>query len=155
MDDQARALAIVGVLLAGASGSAGFAGGRMSAPVPPAEVRYIPIPAPAALFVPPAAEAEPAEPAPVAPVIAVPIAPAAEAKPPLPAPRPKVEAKPKPTPPKPEVKKPRPVREPTATECAQLRFGLATIGRDGVNQKAADRGYSKAQVAGALKSCGL
>ena len=45
MTDEARALAIVAALLSGASGSIGFVGGRMSAPVPPAEVRFVALPA--------------------------------------------------------------------------------------------------------------
>lgn len=110
-DDQVRALLIVAALLSGASGSAGFVGGRMSVPVPPAEVRYVPVPVPLASAAP--AEAPPIEP----PVAAAPneIEPAASAPAarveaaPLPMPRPKVEAKPsQPKPEKPAAKRPRP-----------------------------------------------
>ncbi len=158
IDDQARALAIVAALLSGASGSAGFVGGRASVSVPPAEVRYVQLPVPIVVPALPV-EASPVEPVPTPPD-AEPAPPATAIEPPeakpLPAPRPKVEAKPKPKP-KPEspVQKPRPVRSPTASECAQLRFGLATIGRDGVNRQANARGYTNAQVSWALSACRL
>lgn len=153
MTDELRALLLALCVWGGLC----FAGGRYTAPVPPAEVRYVPVhvPAPA-----PLAEAVPIEPAAESPVVPVPVEPPpvtgapVDAKPIIPAPRPKIEAKPKPHA-KPEVRKSRPVRAPTAAECAQLRFGLATIGRDGVTQKAKERGYSRIQVAGALTACNL
>lgn len=112
IDDQARAIAIVGALLAGASGSAGFVGGRMTAPAPPAEVRFVHVPPPAPLA--PSAGASPGEPLPIppealspVPLIKPPAAPPVEAIP-TPQPRPKVESKPKPQPkPEPAARKPR------------------------------------------------
>lgn len=96
MTDEARALLIVAALLSGASGGAGFVGGRASAPVPPPEVRYVTIQIPAA-----APEVAPIAPDPQPPAapIAEPeaAAPEAEIKP-VPKPRPKVEEKPKPKP---------------------------------------------------------
>lgn len=156
MNDQARALLFVAALF----GGGGYTGGRVTAPAPPAEVRFVYVPAPA-----PLAESVPEEAPPVAapvdrvtrapldPPAAVSDPPAVEAKP-LPQPRPKIDAKPKPKPPvKPAVTKPRPVRKPTAAECAQLKLGMLTIGRDGVNEKAKARGYTSAQVAWALSAC--
>jgi outer membrane biosynthesis protein TonB len=110
MDEQARALVIVGALLMGASSSLGFAGGRMTAPEPPAEVRLVRLPPRIVRLpvevtpiepAPPSAAAEPApvapvEPAPLVPPLSVPAAPTIEA----PRSPPKVEAKPKPQPPK-------------------------------------------------------
>ncbi len=90
--EQARALLIVVALLMGAAGSAGFVGGRMTAPVPPAEVRIVQIPAPVevAPIEPPAVL--PAPPAPPAVEPDPPVAPPVEVKPPA---KPKVDAKPK------------------------------------------------------------
>ena len=96
MTDEARALAIVAALLSGASGSAGFVGGRISAPVPPAEVRYVHVPIPTVPVV-PIEEA-----APLAPVTG----PLVEVNPPVPTPRPEVETAPKAKPP--ALAKPRP-----------------------------------------------
>ncbi len=93
--DEVRGLLIVAALLSGVS----FVGGRMTAPVPPAEVRYVQIPAPVVHV--PVPEAAPVEPAPL-----VEPAPPAEVKPP-----PKVIAKPKPKPQ--PVKEPKRRREPT------------------------------------------
>lgn|GEM_PF-5161671 len=149
IDDQARALLIVGALLSAASGGAGFVGGRASAPVLPVEVRFVHVPAPPALA--------PLT-APVAPVEAAPLPaiepPAKVEAAPLPQPRPKIEAKPKALP-KREPAKPRPVRKPTASECAQLKIGMLTIGRAGVYEKAKDRNYTKGQVDWAIAACGL
>ncbi len=98
MTDELRAFLIYSAVLAGAS----FVGGRMTAPVPPAEVRYVTLPAPVV-------EPEPAPVAPLEPPAAVvaaepeSVAPEVEAKP-APKPRPKVEAKPKEQPkPKPKA----------------------------------------------------
>jgi hypothetical protein len=149
--------------LSGASGSAGFVGGRMSVPVPPAEVRYIPIPAPAPLVPPvetapaePAAIVPPGEPAPVAPIEPpVVTAAPADAKPLQPS-RPKVEAKP--APPKPQkaiAKKPRAdvsrQRRPTADECTQMRGAGRTVVKAGGRL----RGYSDDQIERALRDCAL
>lgn len=96
-DDQVKALLIVAALLSGASGSAGFVGGRMSVSAPPAEVRFVQVPVPAMPAVP--AEPIPVEPPPAAALPVVPIEPPAvsvapvEVKP-LP---PKVDVKPKAT----------------------------------------------------------
>lgn len=139
---EARALLMVAALLSGASGSAGFVGGRISAPVPPAEVRIVTVPAPV--------DAAPTEPK--LPAVAAP----AEAKPP-----PKVEAKPKPQAkpqPKPEkavARKPRAVvnrqRKPTTSECAQMH----QYGRSVVKAGGRLRGYSDHQIERALRDCGL
>lgn len=153
MTDEARALLIAAVVLSGG----GFVGGRATAPVPPAEVRYIHValPPPAAAFVPPVEVAP--DPAPVAPVIeekpdSAPVAPV-EAKP-LPPPKPKAAAKPKPKP-EPTVKKPRAEvprqRRPTADECNQMR----SAGRSVVKAGGRLRGYSDAQIERALKDCGF
>lgn len=91
MTDEARALLIVAALLSGASGSAGFVGGRISAPAPVAEVRYVTIPAPVVAPL----EVAPQPPAAPAAVEPEPAAPDLEAKP-LPRPRPKVEPPSKP-----------------------------------------------------------
>jgi len=139
MTDEVRALLIVAALLSGASGSAGFVGGRMSVSDPPAELRLIRMPPRVVRMLP--AEAAPAEPvtaspeAPAPPAPVEPVAPIAEppvsapppapveAKP-LPAPRPKVEAKPKPQPkaqpkPKPERDAPaKKLRPPASTNKA-------------------------------------
>jgi hypothetical protein len=116
IDDQARALLIVGAILSGASGSAGFVGGRMTAPelAPVAEVRFVHVPVPAP---PPVAAIEPAPSAPAEPV-AEPAAPApAVEAPPLPQPRPKIEPKPKTEPP---VKKSRTVNR-ALPSCAVVK----------------------------------
>lgn len=96
--DQARAILIVAALWTGATNGASFVGGRMTAPVPPAEVRYVTLPAPAPVVVPEPAPVAPLElEPPAAPVAAEPepvAPPEVEAKP-LPKPRPKIDAKPK------------------------------------------------------------
>lgn len=128
MTDEARALLIVAALLSGASGSAGFVGGRMSVPAPPAEVRYVPIPAAAALApaLPDAAPTPPAAVVPAAPAIVPPVEPPAasaapvEAKPVPPA-RPKVDAKPKEPPPKPQKSRPPPAPKKTLPSCAVVQ----------------------------------
>lgn len=119
MDDQARAFLIYSALLLGVGGGGGFAGGRMTAPATPFEVRFVHIPVPAISLPAESALVEPEDPVPQAPPLAsipiepepVVIAPPAqlEEKPQLPQPRPKLEAKPKPKPqPKPEpARKPR------------------------------------------------
>lgn len=98
MTDEGRAILIVAALLSSASGGSGFVAGRVSAPVPPAEVRYVRIPVPAPVVVPEPAPVVPIEPEPPAAVAPVaepePVAPEVEAVP-LPQPRPKVEVKPK------------------------------------------------------------
>lgn len=161
MNEEQRALLIVGALLSSMSGTGGFVGGRVSAPVPPAEVRVVRVQARPVLIAPsprsvpeapPTAVVEPAIP----PAPAEPQPPVAEAKPPLPAPRPKVETnletKPRPHP---RPAAPRPARKPTASECAQLKLGMLTIGKDGVITKAKARGYSSSQVVWAISACGL
>lgn len=112
--NQARALAIVGALLSGASFSAGGVAGRMTAPEPapsPAEVRFVPAPAWAVPLIEPGpavaieAEAPPEPPESRAPPA---ITPPADVKPVPPAnveARPKV--KPKPAPPRPRTAPPR------------------------------------------------
>lgn len=95
--DQARAILIVAALWTGATNGASFVGGRMTAPVPPAEVRYVTLPAPAPVVVAPPEVVVPLEPEPPAAPVAAepePVAPEVEAKP-LPKPRPKIDAKPK------------------------------------------------------------
>ncbi len=99
MNDQARALLFVAALF----GGGGYTGGRVTAPAPEPEVRFVHIPMPAIMApqidvapvelapVPASPATVPTEPDPVA------AAPAAEPKP-LPRPRPKVEVKPKPRP---------------------------------------------------------
>lgn len=132
INDQARALAIVGALLASASGSAGFVGGRMSVPAPPAEVRFVYLPAPAPLAL-EAAPVEPvappaAEPTPTPPIEQAAVAPPVEAAP-LAPPRPTIDAKPKDKPkalPKPEreslAKKPRtPAPKKSLPSCAVVQ----------------------------------
>lgn len=99
MTDEGRGLLMVAALLVGG----GFVGGRMTAPVPKPEVRYIPIFAPVQMpaeaapidETPPAVPVEPTPVAPIEPPAVT--APPVEAKP-LPPPRPKVEAKPQPKP---------------------------------------------------------
>lgn len=129
MNDQARALLLVGALLSGASSSAGFVGGRMTAPVAPPEVRFVHVP-PAATLAPPA-EATPLETQPVAvepaPKVAPPIvSPPAEVKP-LPVPRPRVEAKPKaqPTP-----ERETPAKKPRARSANRALPSCAVIKRE-------------------------
>lgn len=142
-DDQVRALLLTAALLSGASGSLGFAGGRISAEAPPPEVRLVRLP-PRVLRI-PTVEAVPADPvtSPLdAPAAPAPVDPPAISEPPnvmppvpietapLPPPRPKVEAKPKPQPkpaPKHEkdasARKPRPVlpaKKPLPT-CAAIQ----------------------------------
>lgn len=109
MTDEARGLLIVAALLLGG----GFVGGRVTAPAPPAEVRFVHVPVPAVPIAPPvAAPIEPAE-APPAAAPNEPAPPAAAPPPvevsplPLPTPRPKVEAKPQPKPEKAAAKRPR------------------------------------------------
>ncbi len=92
MTNEARAILIAAAILSGVSGSAGFVGGRASAPV---EVRH------------------------VAPVKVVEPKPVVEAVP-LPRPRPKVEAKPKPKAVKKKTRVHR-QRRPTSGECQQMR----------------------------------
>jgi outer membrane biosynthesis protein TonB len=78
--DEGKSLLIVAAILSGAS----FTGGRMTAPAPPAEVRYVAVPVPPPLAGVPAAQVEPPPPAiPTTPVEVTPLPP------------PKVEAKPK------------------------------------------------------------
>lgn len=118
-EDERRALAIVAVLLASVSGSAGFLGGRMSVEPAPPEVKLVRLP-PRVVRV-PVAEAPPPEPAieqlapaplerpaaPAPPVINPPAP--TETKPP---PAPKVQAKPKPPQAKPKPEKEIVVRKP-------------------------------------------
>lgn len=157
MDDQARALLIVGALLSGASGSLGYAGGRWSAPAP--EIRFVHVPVPsivAPVDVAPAADPpaaaplvdhEPAPADPSSPVVTAPAGPDVAAKP-LPRPRPKLQAEQ-------PVKKARPAasrqRKPTAEECATMR----AVGRTVVKVGGRSRGYSDSQIERALKDCGL
>lgn len=160
MNDQAKALLFVAAFF----GGGGFTGGRVTAPAPPAEVRVVRLPSRPMPIPQPAVEAAPevpaaAEPAvPLSPAEPLPPPPIAEEKPsvPVPAPRPKVETKAE-TKPKPHSKPmaPRPARKPTASECAQLKLGMLTIGKDGVITKAKARGYSSSQVAWAISACGL
>lgn len=134
--DQVRALLLVGALLAGASGSASFVGGRMTAATLPAEVRYVTVPAPCILA--PLVPAEPVrEPAPA-------VVPSRD-EPELP---PKVEPKepppPSPTPPKVQTK---PAAKPRAP--APRKAGLpscAFIKRQYEAMSAAERwaAYRKA-----------
>ncbi len=151
MTDEARALAIVAALLSGASGSAGFVGGRMSAPVPPAEVRFVALPVPAL-----PAEVEPIEPAPSAvPMPPVSIEPpAASTTPddikPLPAPRPKVEARPKEQP-KP---KPRPAAlKKSLPSCAAIKREYATM--SWAQQMAAYRRATAEEIAYGRRCLGM
>lgn len=110
MTDEARALLIVAALLSGASGSVGGVIGRVTAPVPPAEVRYVTISAPAPpepVAMPPVVEPAPAPP-PEPPAVV-------ETKPP-----PKGEAKPK-AQVKPQAK-PRPaVQKKSLPSCAFIK----------------------------------
>lgn len=146
ISEQGKSLLIVGALLSGASAVGGFSLGRMSAPVPPAEVRYIlmpaPVPEPPVCPAPPPKAAEPAT-APEPPV----------EKPAPPPPPPKVAAKPaaKPEP----AKKPRAAaprqRRPTIAECEQMRGA----GRSLVMAGGRLRGYSDQQIERALRDCGI
>lgn len=103
IDDQARALLIVGALLFGAGNTSGFVGGRMTAPVAEPELRFVHVPVPA-ISLPAAA---PIDPPPAATAEPEPAATPADAEPkPLPRPRPKAEVKPKPKP-EPPARKPR------------------------------------------------
>lgn len=122
MTDEGRALLIVAALLSGASASAGFVGGRMTAPVPPAEVRYVPVSAPPIeVIAEPAPIAPPAEPAVPAPAeAAAPV----EVKPVKPLPRPKVEVKPKEQP-KPKSRPPAPKK--TLPSCAVVKREYQTM----------------------------
>lgn len=100
MTDEARRFLIYSAVLFCAGGGVGGVGGRMTAPVPPAEVRYVTLPAPAPVVV--------EEPAPVVPLDPPPAAAEPEPVPeveaaPVPKPRPKIEAKPK-AQPKPKAK---------------------------------------------------
>ncbi len=117
--DERAALAIVAVLLASVSGSAGFLGGRMSVEPPPPEVKLVRLPprvvrVPVAEVPPPEPAIEHPAPAPVdpspapAPPLSLPPA-SVETKPP---PAPKVQAKPKPAPAKPKPEKEIVVRKP-------------------------------------------
>lgn len=158
MSEQARAFLIYSALLLGVGGGGGFAGGRMTAPATPFEVRFVHIPVPAISLPAEPVPAEPEDPVPQAPPLAsIPMEPVRappaqlEEKPPLPQPRPKLEAKPKPKP----QPKPRPIRKPIASECAQLKIGMLTIGKSGVYEKAKARNYTKAQVDWAVSVCGL
>lgn len=163
MNEEQKALLIVAALLFGSGNTTGFVGGRVTAPVPRPEVRIVhvqapeaakPVKAPATQPVLPSPTVEtaaPAEPATVEPAPAI-----ADTKPPLPAPRPKVETNPEAKArPHPRPAAPRPARKPTASECAQLKLGMLTIGKDGVISKAKARGYSAAQVTWAISACGL
>ncbi len=126
MTNEARALAIVAALLSGASGSIGFVGGRMSAPVPPAEVRFVALPAPAQVMTPeddpaPIEGLPPAESAPVPkPAPAAPVAAQVDAKPSRPkAAESKEKAKPQ---------KARPAApKKTLPSCAAIKRGYATM----------------------------
>lgn len=126
MTDEGRAILIVAALLSSVSGSGGFVAGRVSAPVPPAEVRYVTIPAPAAVVLSPVDVApEPLPALPAAPVVAEPepVAPELEAAP-LPKPRPKVEEKPK--------SKPKPKARPSSLKkslpsCAYIKGEFARM----------------------------
>lgn len=149
-DDQARAILIVAALWTGATSGASFTAGRMTAPVPPMEVRYVTISIPTPVVVPEALPAEPvAIPSVVEPTHDPPAAPV-ETRPP-----PKAEPKPKAKPEKVIVKKPRAVvirqREPTTDECEQMRF----YGRTVVKAGGRARGYSGGQIERALRDCNL
>lgn len=148
MNEQARAMLIVGALLSGASFSAGGVAGRMTAPVPvptPPEIRYIPIPAPAATLVAPAPAPvleEKPEPAPVAPV---------EAKP-LPPVKPKADVKPKPKPEPPPVRKPRAVR-PSLPSCDVIKRAYNRMSY--VEQMAEYRRATAEQIAHGRRCLGM
>lgn len=142
INDELKALLIVGAVLSGASATSGFVGGRMTAPEPPAEVRIVRMPPRLVRMLPPEAVPvvepvlpEAPAPPPIEPVppIAEPpvIAPPVIEAPLLPPPRPKVEQpKPKPKPPlrllpKPEkeaaAKKPRPMVHKALPSCAEVK----------------------------------
>lgn len=126
MNDDAKALLICGAILFGAGNGTGFVGSRMTLPAPPAEVRFVHVPVPAALAPPveaAAIEAAAGLPAATVPQVEPPAAaPPVEAKP-LPQPRPKAEPKPPPkAQPKPEkeafAKKPRAPAKRGLPSCA-------------------------------------
>lgn len=149
MNDQAKAL----LLMFGVGLGLGGVSGRATAPkpaAPPEVVRYVPIPAPAVLA--PMVEAPDAPVAMVEPPAPPPVVETKPLPPPVEMKRPKVEAKPQH---KPAPARPRPVRKPTAAECAQLKLGMLTIGKNAVIEKAKARGYTKAQVDWALAACGI
>lgn len=123
--NQARALAIVGALISGASFSAGGVGGRLTAPAPPPQVELQVVPAAScaagtietAPVLPPELVAPPA---PVEPLAPPAVAPPADVKPAPPA---KVEAKPK-AKPKPVVPTPKPRPAPakrSLPSCAVIK----------------------------------
>ena len=163
-DEQFKALMVVGALLTVVSGGGGFTAGRATAPAPPVvtapapEIQYriveVPVPVPVLpgktterldqeTFVPPKLgdEAPHAQPA---------VVPARKSSP--------AKAQPK-SEKKSEVRKPRtpaPKKKgPTAAQCAQLRLGIATVGRDSVIDGGRKRGYTSTQVNWALRECGL
>ena len=147
-------------LVLGVVGGGGFTAGRLTAPAPPAEVRFVHVPAPAPLAVSaPEEDPAPLDPVPVDPVTRAPleqIAPPAVEPTPLPQSRPKVEAKPEPRKSEKAVtKKPRTVvsrqRRPTAKECEQMH----AAGRMVVKAGGRLRGYSDDQIDRALRDCGL
>jgi len=146
--DEGRGLLLVAALLVGI----GFVGGRMTAPVPPVEVRCVTIDVPSAVPVPPVAVA-PIDPVPPAePINAPATIDAPDDVAPLPTPRPKVEAKPKPKPEKAGAKKPRAAvnrqRKPTARECDLMRKSDRSTAK-------AWSSYSAAQIDQAFRDCGL
>lgn len=124
MDEQARALLIVGALLSGASSTAGFVGGRMSAPEPEVRFIHIPVPAislPADVATVPDAAATVEPQAPASASVAAQDPPIAETKvetKPVPRPRPKVENRPKP-----EKKRPAVTTRPARSmpSCAAIK----------------------------------
>lgn len=119
MSEQARALAIVGALISGASFSAGVGGGRLTAPAPTPQVELQVVPA--ASCTAGTIETAPAlPPAPVEPPAPPAVAPPADVKPAPPA---KVEAKPK-AKPKPVVPSPKPRPAPakrSLPSCAVIK----------------------------------
>jgi outer membrane biosynthesis protein TonB len=48
-----------------------------------------------------------------------------------------------------------PQQRPSASQCAQMRGGIDTIGRSGVRTAARVRGYSEEQIDGAFRHCRL
>ena len=94
-----------------------------------------------------APKVEPVEVQPLAPIEVAPLLPPEAV--PLPKAKPKsVEQQPKP--------KPKPKAAGVSPEvCDKIRLGISWLGKEGMRQKARDRGHSDARIAATEKQCGI